>query len=336
MRTFPKIAAVLAATLTLAGLAACDSVQADAGKVAEQLTSLPSVVSATGDGNGMQLNRDAQSVVSVMLNDAAPLTDIEALVTEWYGASGELPSTALVIAMPATEVDGDHVLQIARSSYAEQDLPAVVDGWYSLTDSYSLVTREVQSVANAGDPYGVTTIVASDATSPSQIADVVAELAELGDDPGMTWWLHSAVDDDSATMSITAFSRNQLPDEEVVSLLVGFDDAYARAEVIGGMNLEVATNYDGVYQVRANINADSLREVPEADVPAALETSDAWVVVGSMASVVDPAASVDITFSVLGYDAFAELDTADCSKQTYAQYALLGPAVYAEWPGSCA
>jgi hypothetical protein len=335
VRTFRKIAGVMAAALTLVSLAACDSVQADAGKVASSLTSLPSVESAAGDGNGMQLNRDAKSLVSVVVSPGAPLTDIETLVSEWYSASGELPSTALVIAMPATEVDGDHVLQIARSSYAEQDLPAVVDGWYSLTESYSLVTREVQSVANAGDPYGVTTIVAADATSPSQIADVAAELAELGDDPGMTWWLHSAVDDDAATMSITAFSRNELPDEHVVSLLVGFDDAYARAEVIGGMNLEVASNYDGVYQVRANINADSLREVAEADLGAQLETSDAWVVVRSMASVVDPAASVDITFSVLGYDAFAELDTVDCSKQTYAQYALLGPAVYAEWPGTC-
>ena len=334
MRTFRKFAGVVVAALALVSLTACDSVQADAGRVASALESLPSVVSAAAEGNGMQLNRDAQSLVSVVVEPAAPLDDVQALAAAWFRASGELPDTALAIAMPATEIDADHTLQIARSSYTEQDLSAVVGGWYSLTENYSLVTREVQSVTTPGDPYGVTTIVAADATTPSQLADVVAQLAELGEDPGMTWWLQSVADVDSATMSITAFSRNELPNDDVVSLLVGFDDAYERAEVIGGMNLEVATNYDGVYQVAANINADSLRDAAEADTVGLLETSDAWVVVRSVASVIQPEARVDVTFSLLGYPAFAELDTTDCSKQTYVQYAALGPAVWAAWPGA--
>ena len=334
MRTFRNIAGVIVAALALASLAACDSVQADAGRVAAALESLPSVVSATGDGNGMQLNRDAQSVVSVVVEPRAPLDDVQAVVTAWFRASGDLPGTALAIAMPATEIDGDHTLQIARSAYGEHDLAAVVGGWYSLTESYARVTREVQSAATPGDPYGVTTIVAADAATPSQLADAVAQLAELGDDPGMTWWLQSTGDVDSAATSVTAFSRNELPNDEMVSLLVGFDDAYARAEGVGGMNLEVATNYDGVYQVKANINADSMRGVPEADVAGQLEASDAWEVVRSVASAVGPDARIDVAFSVLGYPAFAELDTTDCSKQNYAQYAELGPAVWNTWPGA--
>jgi hypothetical protein len=282
----------------------------------------------------MQLNRDAHSVVAVVVEPQAPLDDVQAMVAAWFRASGELPGTALAIGMPATEIDGDHALQIARSSYGERDLAAVVSSWYSLTENYARVAREVQSVAAPGDPYGVTTIVAADATTPSRLADVVAQLAELGADPGMTWWLQSTGDADSAASSITAFSRNELPDDEVLSLLRGFDDAYSRAEVVGGMNLEVATNYDGVYQVKANVNADSLRGVPEADVAAQLETSDVWEVVRSMGSAVGPDARVDVTFSVLRYPAFAELDTTDCSKQTFAQYAELGAAVWNTWSGA--
>lgn len=336
MGTIRKIALAVAAALTLIRLAACDSVKSDAGKVATALASLPSVVSASATGNGMQLNRDARSLVAVEVEPTASLSEIEAVVTAWYRASGQLPKTVLAITMPATEVEGDNGFQISRSGYAEQELPAAVGKWYSLTELYSRVTTELHSAKAPGAPYGVTTIVASGASTPSGVAGLVTDLRELGDDPGMTWWLHSVAGVDTAASSVTAFSRNELPDDEMVALLTGFDDAFAGAEAIGGMNLEVATNYDGVYQVRANINPDSLRDVPEADVVGQLETSDAWPVIRSVASTIDSDSSVNVTFSVLGYRAFAELDTTDGAKQTYVQYAALGPVIWNEWAGSSA
>jgi hypothetical protein len=86
--------------------------------------------------------------------------------------------------------------------------------------------------------------------------------------------------------------------------------------------------------VTVDINPDSLRDVPAADVVGLLERSDAWPVVRAVAQAIDPAGSVDVTFSILGQDAFAELDTTDCTKQGYVQYAALGSAVWKQWPGS--
>ena len=333
MRGLRSVAAAIAATFVVVGLAACHSTREDSAKVAAGLQSMPSVVATSSAGNGTQININAASSVAVDIEPGSPLADVEAIAAAWYRASGALPNTILAIRMPAA-IGGDNAFQIARDGYAEADLPALVSRWYDLTGTYARTTLEISGPMRDGAPYGTTTIVADADPTPAGIADVVTRLRELGDDPGMTWWLQTVPDLDTATTSVLSFSRNMLPRDDQIALLASMGGAFVEAEAVGGLNIEVSTRQGGGFDVYADITAESLRPLPETDVIPALLESDAWPIVRSVSSVIAVDQNVDVEFSVLHHDPFAALDTTDCTRQHFLPYEVLGPVVWAEWPGS--
>jgi len=304
------------------GLTGCDSTESDANAVAQQLADLPSVVGVSGSGQGMSLNTDANSEVLVEVLPAASIDQLQAIATAWYDASAELPKTSLRIAMPsATDVDSE--LVFARDALAATDLPPRVEAWFALAGTYERASSVYADTA--GMSYVVTA-----AATPAGLAGIVEHLRESGVDASMSWWFYSTEIGDSSRFtdgqSFTSFSRNHLPTSDLLSLAAGFESAYTVAADLGGMDLDVSENNDGVtYTATVNLNSSGASDL------ATLPDSESWAVVHEVGAAVDPSLGIYVTYYALGGEAFAELDTADCDTKDYVSYELVGPALWQDW-----
>lgn len=310
------MAVILAAATVLLGLGGCYFAPGNprVHSLASALAKLPGVDEAEGSWTPGNITYAPAASIYVDLDPSIEPEQLLA-VTERWAQDADFGKVNSRLSLDLDGPDSSSSITIDQTDLDEGYITDLLPVWLTLANNYESVT------AGAGNDGPSLSLRISGMETPSDAAETIADIADVGGElAASSWSIAPLVDDDVLDRTgVEVSTSDGLPDADARAVLAGLDDAYRFASALGEVTVEFETAHPDAsastadYRIAVQLSPTDLRNTPSNQLNDVLLESTSWQSTLRFADAISADHRILATFSLYSNPEFATLVSFDCS-----------------------